>query len=174
MKRYLFLIGLTLMLCACGSRHNVYNLEKEGIAYNYSEKVYFYYPRDWEVQPDTLKLSLDITSNSNKESFFFDSFEVTSSNSGEELMKLYITNLENMGIVIEKQEEGQLQNVYPCYFLSGYDSKDNTYFSEVTAFADGRQYIYSYIAEKRVYEKNIDHMKLYLASLVINEAQKAV
>ena len=173
MKRYLFLIGLTLMLCACGSRKNIFNLEKEGTPYNYSEKVYFYYPRDWEVQPDTLKLSLDITSKSSMEALFFDSFEVTTGNSNEEILKLYVTNLENVGVVVDKQEEGQLQSVYPCYFLSGFNSKDNTYFSEVIAFVDGRQYIYSYIAEKDVYDKNIKHMRLFLESLVINETQKA-
>lgn len=171
MKRCLVFICLMCMLSACGSSSRMFNLEKEGIAYNYSDKICFYYPRNWEVQTDDLKLSLDILG-SNQEGLYFDTFELRADNTAEEFMNLYLTKLKNLGLEIDILEEGQLQSAQPCFFVSGHGLKDDTYFSEVVVFMDGRQYIYSYIASQEKYEKNIQVMHNYLASLVINETQK--
>lgn len=172
MKKYLLLTCLAFMLCACGANKEIFNLEKEGVAYNYNEKIFFYYPRKWDLKPDNVKLSLDILNPEETEGLYFDTFEVDASNQPLELVHLYVSKLEKLGIVVENQEEKQLQSLQPCYYITGHHPKNDMCFSEVVIFLDGRQYIYSYIAKCDIYEKNAKTMLLYLESLVVNDIQK--
>ena len=174
MKRYFIVFCLALILSACGSRAHTFNLEKEGVAYNYGEQVFFYHPRDWEVSVDTIKLSLDIVNPDAKEGLYFDTFEINSSNSKEELLNFYLTKLKNLGIEVQKSKKTQLEGAQRCTLIEGYSVSDSIYFKEVVVFIDGKQYVYSYIADKDVYEKNVDNMTAYLMTLVVNDSQKAV
>lgn len=174
MKRYLVALCLALMLSACGAQKKIFNLEKEGKIYNYSEMVSFYYPRDWIVETDSVKLSLDIFSNSSEEALFFDSFEMQGSNSPSEMLDLYVKSLEELGVVVERKDEISHPEKFTCFLLDGYNAKDERKFREIVVFFDGTQYIYSYVASPKDYEKNIDVMQLYLESLVVNEVAKAI
>ena len=94
--------------------------------------------------------------------------------SKEELLNLYLTKLKNLGIEVQKSKKTQLEGAQRCTLIEGYSVSDSIYFKEVVVFIDGKQYVYSYIADKDVYEKNVDNMTAYLMTLVVNDSQKAV
>lgn len=169
MKRIFLVFCLTLILNACGAKDKVFNLEKEGLIYNYSEKVNFYHPRDWEVSEDTIKLSVDILNPDAKEGLYFDAFVVQSQNAKDELLDLYLTQLMNLGITIENIETLQLESSQKCTLVEGFNELDDICFSEVIVFIGEKQYVYSYIANENVYKDHVDQMKTYLMSLVVNE-----
>lgn len=176
MKHFLivFVLGLAFLLCACGPQRHQFNLEKEGTAYNYDEKVYFYHPKGWQVQKDTIKFSLDIKNPKAREGFYLDTFDINSQNTTSELINLYTTQLTGLGIEITDVKKEKLDNAQSCVLISGKQPKDQTAFSEVVVFIDSKQYVYAYIAEQTVYEKHIQTMSRYLESLAVNESQKAV
>lgn len=174
MKHFFFVICLVLGITGCRVQKSQFNLEKKGLAYNYSEKAYFYYPKGWEVEEDTIKFSLDILNPKNREGFYLDAFDIDASNSYEELVNLYTTKLNTLGVDITTQHKAQLQNAQPCIFISGENRKDDTKFSEVVIIMDEKLYIYSYIAQADVYDEHISEMLAYLKTFSINESQKAV
>lgn len=172
MKRSILMLVAMLMLFACQSQEAVFNLEKDGVVYNYNEVITFYHPREWTVTKDELKLSLDIINEVQKEAFYFDTFETESSNSQDELMALYEAKLKDLEVEIARREETQLQSGQHCFLLEGSISKNQLAFCEVVVFIGQKQYIYSYIADTNVYDEHHEMMENYLKSLVVNEAMK--
>lgn len=172
MKRCILMLVAMVMLFACQSQEAVFNLEKDGVIYNYNEVITFYHPREWTVTKDELKLSLDIVNENQKEAFYFDTFETESSNALEELMTLYEAKLKDLEVEITFREETQLQSGQNCYLLEGKVSKNQLSFCEVVVFIGQKQYIYSYIADNDIYQEKHEMMEHYLLSLVVNEAMK--
>lgn len=171
MKRYLILC-ITLVLCACQEQKKVSNLEKDGVICDLYQNISFYYPSDWKLKTDDLKVSVDILNPHDKEGFYFDAFEANTADPIQEQVNLYLSKLAKVNVKVTKADISALQNGMPCCFVDGSYADDETYFSEVIVFADGRQYIYSYIANQACYEKNIEVIRSYLESLIICETQK--
>ena len=172
MKRYLVAIFAMIMLVACQTKSVSFSLEKDGVMYSYSEMLSFYYPRDWKISKDELKLSLDIINESENEALYFDTFDINVSNVSSDLMVLYVAKLKDLGIEVQKEQQTTLSSGQECFYLEGQISKNQAKFCEVVVFIGQKQYIYSYIANKDVYEEHHDVMMNYLNSLVVNEAMK--
>lgn len=172
-KRFLLVVAL-VCLCACGAQHQAFNLEKEGLLYNYSDNVMFYYPRDWRLEKDDLKLSVDIESQDSKEAIFLDVYAIEARNATSELVQIYCTKLENLGVSVTSSSEIHLTSGQSAYRIDGENSRDGTFFSEIVLFVGNQQYVFSYVAEKEVYEQNISEMWEYLMSLTVSEAQNVI
>lgn len=172
MKIKRFLLGIALVcLCACGAQHQAFNLEKEGLLYNYSDNVMFYYPRSWRLEKDDVKLSVDIESPDSREAIFLDVYAIEASNTPAELIQIYSTKLENLGVSVQSTSEIHLTSGQSAYRIDGENSRDGTSFSEIVLYVGNQQYVFSYIAERETYEKNVSEMWEYLISLTVNEAQ---
>lgn len=171
MKRYL-MICITLMLCACQEQRRVSNLEKDGVICDLYQNVNFYYPSDWKLKTDDLKISVDILNPHDKEGFYFDTFEAATADSIQEQLNFYLSKLAKVNIKVAKAEISTLQNGIACCYVDGSSEDDETYFSEVMVFMEGQQFIYSYVANQTCYEQNIDTVRSYLESLIVCETQK--
>lgn len=172
MKRYILVIVSLFMLFACKPQDTLFNLEKDGVIYNYNDIITFYYPRDWIVTKDELKLSLDITNENQREAFYFDTFETEGSNDQSDLIMLYEAKLKDLGVEINQKRQMTLQSGQLCFYLEGRVPKSELSFCEAVVFFGQKQYIYSYIADDEVFAKNNEVMKNYLMSFVVNEAIK--
>lgn len=165
---------LCLCLCACGAKQQTFNLEKEGTIYNYSDTILFYYPRDWKLKRDDLKLSCDIINEDSKEALFFDVFMSEDRNTPDQLIEIYEAKLKDIGVVVDDVSAVQLKNGQAAYFVTGINELSDTYFCEVVLYLGDKQYIYSYIATEDLYYENVDSMKEFLFSISVNEAQKVM
>lgn len=172
MKRLLIILMGLIMLVACEPKTTIFNLEKDGVLYNYNDVITFYYPRDWNVTKDELKLSLDIINQNQREALYFDTFEADSGNSTSDLMILYEAKLKDLGVEIIEESEVALESGQSCFYLEGHIERRELSFCEVVVFVGTKQYIYSYIADENVYNENCEIMKNYLYSLAVNEAMK--
>lgn len=174
MKRCLLVLIALFMFAACQSQQITFSLEKDGMLYNYSEMITFYYPRHWNLIKDELKLSLDITNDKEKEALYFDVFDVVESNTPNELIALYEAKLKEVGVHASEASNDVLESGQKCFYLTGEISKNKMRFCEVVVFIGNKQYIYSYIADSDIYETNKDVMVNYLKSLVVNEVSKTI
>ena len=172
MRRCLLALLALVTLVACQSRYITFSLEKDGVLYNYSEMITFYYPREWNLTKDELKLSLDIVNEKEKEVLYFDAFDVEESNTHQELMALYEAKLKDVGVSVLEEQEALLESGQKCFYLTGEIPKNEALFCEVVVFVGNKQYIYSYIADAEVYVDNQETMLNYLKSLVVNEVMK--
>ena len=172
MKRCLIALMTLVMFAGCQARQVTFNLEKDGVLYNYNEMMSLYHPRHWVLTKDELKLSLDIINESEKEALYFDTFDVEASNNQQELMALYEAKLKDLGLEISSVKESTLENGQKCFYVDGTIPKNQAAFCEVVVFSGQKQYIYSYIASTQVYEENQEIMLHYLYSLSVNEAMK--
>lgn len=158
-------------LCACGAQHQAFNLEKEGLLYSYSDNVMFYYPRNWRLEKDDLKLSVDIQAPNSREAMFLDVYAIEVRNTPSELVQIYCTKLENLGVSVTASSEIHLTSGQSAYRIDGENGRDGTCFSEIVLYVGNQQYVFSYIAEQATYEENISEMWEFLMSLSVNEAQ---
>lgn len=169
MKKVVVAFVVLGILVGCQRQERDYNIEKEGLLYTINEQVSFYYPRRFELDQDDLKMSVDITSKHGDEGLYVDTYYVDSKNSPEELLSVYLTQLQTNGIDVKTNDTIQLDNGKPAFLLSGESTLSNNYFIEVVIFESNRQYVYNYIASKKIFEKHVQDMLLYLKTLNTND-----
>ncbi len=153
------------LLLLAGCQEHAFNMEQEGKQVHVSQEVSFYCPRSWQFTRDDMKLSAQAVKGD--EVLYFNAFEVGEDNGPEELLALYMKELEGLGIVDLDSQSGELDDGQPCFFVWGRDPGEEAGFYEAVVFQAGRQYIYSYLADTGTYDEHLDEMKLYLKTLVI-------
>lgn len=169
MKKILIALLMLGLVSGCEQRERTYNIEKEGERYTMNEQLSFYYPRHFNVIQDGLKMSAEIYNEQGGEGLFIDTYYADAKNSPEERLSLYLTQLKNNGSEVKTNETVVLDSGKEAYLISGKSQLSGNYFIEVVLFEPNRQYVYSYIANQKIFEKQVPHMVFYLKTLKTND-----
>ena len=170
-----FILGLSLILCACNNKNEIVNVTKQGTEYIY-ESASFFYPNKFNMEDDNENGDVKVPSQtkntsikiSHKEEIIeLEVSDVVEDNVESELIQLYKVDLETMGYTVISNTKVNLDNGDSCYEVVIEDSDVKA--KHMVIYENNLRYVLKYEAPSNEFDKKILKMDKYLYTFVVKE-----
>ncbi|MDD3026864.1 MAG: hypothetical protein PHI41_02215 [Erysipelotrichaceae bacterium] len=163
-----FLVAI-IFLAGCQSDELSNNTVKNGIEYQVSDDISFYYPDTFELSAATGE---EVSFGKEDQKIYYKSIKEDTQNQLDDLDELYIGTLEQEGAQIIDVSKPIIASGLDCYFIKGIYGDVAIRFSELVYFTSSMTYVYGYQAATDKYNENSDIIRTYLETLVIDTGEK--
>lgn len=169
LMKKVFLVLLSFILFACGSKNAKVVFETEGKEYKSMDNVSFYYPKDFKIDlPDNnIGVSFDDEDEVYKYIMVLNDYD----NDINDYPQLYLGQLEEDGVIQAEYSSIVLENRMQCFEYTGVYKTSGMWFKQVVYFTKDATYVYMYLASEDVYEKKISQATQYLRTLTVHNEQ---
>lgn len=170
MRKILITILVALIfLAGCQSDELSNNTVKNGIEYQVSDNISFYYPDTFELSEVSGE---QVSFGKDDQTIYYLSVKEDSQNQIDDLDELYIGTLEQKGAQIIDVSKPIIASGLDCYYITGIYGDVAVRFSELVYFTSTMTYVYGYQAATDTYNENSEIIRTYLETLVIDTGEK--